>query len=248
MGKQRWLVDITTSGTSGRVLYAIPHAGAGAAAVKKTCRALGDTFDTVAVRLAGRESRMDESPVTDLDVLADALAEQVSAHAGDRQVFLYGHCSGGVIAYEVARRLEPGRLGHLVVSAQEAPDRIRSRDVWRLPQKEFLAEVANDGYLPTGLLDQPEMVELVEPALRGDYQAVGSHHSSMEVIPTPVLALLGTEEHTVAEADVRAWEAVTSGGFRLQVIPGGHNLLLAEPEGVAEALRGIVADEEPVTG
>ncbi|MFI9388803.1 thioesterase II family protein [Kutzneria sp. NPDC052558] len=240
MTNYRWLVRISGDETYRHVLYAIPHAGAGAAAVKKTCHALAERCATVAVRLPGRESRMDEEPITDLDVLADELAEQIAGHAGGRRIFLYGHCSGAVVAYEVARRLPAERLGHLVVSAHQAPDRIPAIGAWRLPRDPFLARVAADGYLPAEILDEPQLVELVEPALRADYQAVECHRSSMEVLGTPILALLGTEEHSVDVADVRAWSALTSVGFRLRFLPGGHNLLLEGHTEVADALAAVI--------
>src|SRR5581483_8780637 len=142
--RYRWLVDIAGSPADDGVLYAIPHAGAGAAAVKKVCRALGDTLHTVAVRLPGRESRMDEEPLTDLTVLVDTLAGQIEDHAHGRDVLLYGHCSGAVIAYEVAGRLTTTRVKHLVVSAYRAPDRLPVRHAWRLPRAEFFALVAGD--------------------------------------------------------------------------------------------------------
>ncbi len=240
MGNDRFLAEITTTAAADRVLYAIPHAGAGIAAVKRTCRALGHLLDTVAVRLPGREALMNIEPFTDLDLLADALTEQVAGHAGERSVLLYGHCSGGVIGYEVARRLAPGSVTGLIVSSQEAPDRIPVHRAWTLPRPEFLALVAADGYLPEEILSHPELAELVEPALRADYQAVETHTSSMEVITAPVLALLGTQDRKVAADDVAAWARVTSGGFRLEYLPGGHNLLQDQPGEVAAAIGAAV--------
>jgi surfactin synthase thioesterase subunit len=53
----------------------------------------------------------------------------------------------------------------------------------------------------------------------------------------PILALLGVAEHAVAESDIRAWQELTSAGFTLQQLPGGHNLLQDEPAAVADAIR-----------
>jgi surfactin synthase thioesterase subunit len=237
MANPPWLVEIADSHSRERVFYAIPHAGAGASAVRMLCRDLRDGFDTVAVRFPGRESRMDESPITDLAVLADGLAAQIGEHAGDRGIYLYGHCSGAIAAFETARRLDPGRLALLVVSAHQAPDRIPDRSTWTLPTQEFLTKVAGDGYLPEAVVRDPELSALVEPALRADYQAVESYGSPPGAVASPILALIGTEEGSVAIEDVRAWAAWTSGGFDLRVVPGGHNLLLGPAAPVAAAIR-----------
>jgi medium-chain acyl-[acyl-carrier-protein] hydrolase len=236
--KDRWLVEVASSPGTERVLYAIPHAGAGVAAVRQVCRAVSDRFDTVGVRLPGREALVSEEPVTDLAVLADRLAARIDAHVGRRSLTLFGHCSGAVLAYEVARRLAPERLDHLIVSSHHAPGRIPATDGWKLPRDAFLDRVAKDGYLPAEILLQPELLELVEPALRADYQAFESHRCATEVLGTAILALRGTEEHAVSVEDIQAWSQLTSGGFTLSTLPGGHNLLLHGADNVAAAILG----------
>lgn len=240
MAKDPWLVSITSTGDDRRVLYAIAHAGAGVMATKQTCRALAADIDTVAVRLPGRESRLSEEPLVELDAIADALAASIAADAGNRAIHLFGHCAGGVIGYEVARRLPAGRVAQLIVSAQEAPHRIPVKKAWQLPREEFLAQVAADGYLPADLLDQPEMLDMLEPALRADYQAVESHQPSGQVLDVPICCLLGEHEQTVAEADVLAWRELTSADFTVQRLAGGHNLLQDRPDEVAAAIRATL--------
>jgi medium-chain acyl-[acyl-carrier-protein] hydrolase len=239
--KDRWLVEIASSAEAERVLYAIPHAGAGAAAVQSVCRAMSGRFDTVAVRLPGREALMGEEPVTDLAVLADRLAGRIDAHAGRRRLTLYGHCSGAVLAYEVARRLAPERVDHLVVSSHQAPGRIHATQGWRLPREAFFDQVAKDGYLPEEILLDPELLDLLEPALRADYQALECHRCVTEVIGAAIVALRGTEENAVSVDDMRAWSQLTSGEFVLGTLPGGHNLLLHGADDVAAAILGAVA-------
>jgi medium-chain acyl-[acyl-carrier-protein] hydrolase len=239
--KDRWLVDVTSSAPGDQVFYAIPHAGAGVAAVRSVCRAVSDRFGTVAVRLPGREALMSEEPVTDLAVLADLLAGRIDAHIGRRRLTLYGHCSGAVLAYEVARRLAPERLDQLIVSSYQAPGRIPVTGHWKLPRDAFLDRVARDGYLPEEVLLEPELLELVEPALRADYQAFECHRCTVEVIGVPILALRGTQEHTVSAEDMQAWSQLTSGGFKLSTLPGGHNLLLHGADHVAAAILDTAA-------
>ncbi|MFF4657756.1 thioesterase II family protein [Streptomyces sp. NPDC001381] len=236
MCRVRELVEISGNSDARSVLYAVPHAGAGVAAVKRMCRSLPDRWLTVGVRLPGRESRTREEPLTDLNRLTDGLAKSIGEHAGDREIHLYGHCAGAIIAYEVARRLPAARLRGLAVSAHQSPDRVPVGEVWRWPREEFLARVREDGYLPDELVGNPELLSLVEPALRADYRAIECHHHDPEVIDVPVLALLGTEEHAVPVEDIRSWGEWTSAGFGLELLPGGHNLLSDSPVEVARAI------------
>lgn len=243
MTRFRWLVEVTKSNLSERVLYAIPHAGAGASAVKVMCRELADVLDSVAVRLPGRESLVSEEPLTDMEVLGELLAPQVADFAGQRRILLYGHCAGAVVAYEVARRLSPRQIDFLIVSAQEAPDRIPAPGTWKLPGETFFAQVASDGYFPAEILRDPDLLELVEPALRADYQAVESYRGGITDLKVPVVALRGAQDRLVSEDDMAAWGQVTSVGFRLETIAGGHNLLSDAAAGVAEVIRNLAVNE-----
>jgi medium-chain acyl-[acyl-carrier-protein] hydrolase len=238
--KDRWLVEVAFSPGTERVLYAIPHAGAGVAAVRLVCRAVRDRFDTVGVRLPGREALVSEDPVTDLALLADRLAARIDAHVGQRRITIFGHCSGAILAYEVSRRLAAERMDHLIVSSHQPPGRIPATEGWKLPRDAFLDQVAKDGYLPAEILLQPELLELVEPALRADYQAFESHRCATEVLGTAILALRGTDERGVSVEDMRAWSELTSGGFTLSTLPGGHNLLLHGADDVAAAILDTV--------
>jgi len=238
--KPQWFVELAGPGGTAPVVYALPHAGAGAAAVKPMCRLLSDVCHPVAVRLPGRESRASEQPITDLADLTSQLAIHVTEHAAGRPVILYGHCAGGAVAFETARRLTLTTPVHLVISAQHAPDRVPVTGAWRMSREAFLEQVARDGYLPTGLLAQPELLDLVEPALRADYEAVESYPRSLATIDTPIMGLLGDDDQTVTVDDITGWQRYTTAGFQLRVLSGGHNLLLDETVQVAAALRQMI--------
>jgi surfactin synthase thioesterase subunit len=243
MQTTNWLVDLVDSPVREPVPYLVPHAGAGVSAVLALGRALAEHLDPVAVRLPGRESLLDQEPMTDLPTVADGLAEQIRAHAGRRPIILYGHSSGAVLAYETAQRLPPDQVMLLVVSAQPAPGHVpgRSTEVWTLPDDEFFAQVVADGYLPEELLAEPELLELVGPALRADYQAVDRHTRSLqapEPIAVPIITIRGENDDTVGADDMAGWATVTTREWRLVTLPGGHNLLRDQVTGLA----GIICD------
>lgn len=218
------------------VLYVVPHAGAGVSAVRSLGLCLRGSVATRAVRLPGREARQSETPIDDLDLLADPLSQAIAVDLDDRRAVLYGHCSGSVLAYEVACLLPQASLAQLVVSAHQAPDAVPSPGSWRLPDEEFLARVQIDGYIPPQVLADPELIDMVLPALRADYRAIETHTSRLRLLLAPVLALVGREDHAVSVAEVARWEQFTEGAFQLRELSGGHNLLLDRPGEVAEAL------------
>ncbi|MFJ8547313.1 thioesterase II family protein [Streptomyces sp. NPDC093586] len=241
--KSRWFVGVPHDGLEECALYAFPHAGAGVTTVRQLCVELSGAFDAFAVRLPGRESRLGEPVETVMPELADKLAGELLHHAQGRPVVLYGHCAGSTIAYEVARRLDPARVRALVVSSHPAPGSVRREPTWALPRPDFLQQVVRDGYLPSQLLANEELLDIVEPALRADYELIETHELELyergaaEPVPVPTVAVYGRDDHTVAPAQVDAWSALTTGPFRFVSLPGGHDLPSSHPADLAAAIR-----------
>ena len=234
-----WLVEL--AGGDDAVVYVFPPGGSGAAAVTDLATRLPGVR-VVAVRLPGRESLAHLPCVTDVDLVASRLAADIAADAGPAPVVLFGHCAGAVVAYEVATLLDRDHVG-LVVSAHASPDRIPRPGAWTWPDEQFLDQVARDGFLPDEVREDPDLLDLCLPALRGDYEAIETHQASGEVLEVPVTALLGDGDRDIAEADVAAWAAFTTAGFALRHVPGaGHNLLLDAPDDVARELIRVATN------
>ncbi|MFF9481571.1 thioesterase II family protein [Streptomyces sp. NPDC014733] len=237
-----WLVDLVPAGQPRRVVYLFPHAGAGVAAVLAVGRALGPDPHPVAVRLPGREALLDAPPLADLPALAARLAAAIRAHADGAEILLCGHSSGSVLAYETARVLEPAGPALLAVSAQQAPGTAvrTAAGCWDLPDEEFFAQVVADGYLPAELLEAPDVLEMVAPALRADYRATHEYLTGparWTPLAAPILTVRGTTDRTVSAADLAAWSALTTGGHTAATLDAGHNLLRDCPRELAAALR-----------
>ncbi|WP_112471013.1 thioesterase II family protein [Streptomyces triticisoli] len=246
--KSRWFVGASHEGLKECALYAFPHAGAGVTTVRQLCVELGDAYDAFGVRLPGRESRLEDPVETVMSELADKLAGELTRHAQGRPVVLFGHCAGSAVAYEVARRLDPGRVRALVVSSHPAPGSLRREPTWGLPRPDFLRQVVTDGYLPSQLLANEELLDIVEPALRADYRLVEEYELALyeaghvDPVEVPTVAVFGRDDHTVEPGQIDAWSALTTGPFRVVSLPGGHDLPSSRPAELAAAVREALAD------
>ncbi|PWJ23316.1 surfactin synthase thioesterase subunit [Branchiibius hedensis] len=235
-----WLVDIDLGlgDDSEDVVYAFPQAGAGAAAVRPLCADLGWPAATAAVRLPGREARLDEAPLTDLAMLSDGACEAIVAHARGRRVTLLGHCSGAVIAFEVARRLDPSCLSRLVVSAHCSPSDIVRRGVWRWPTPKLVDLVSCEGRIPAEVMADDELLELVVPAIRADYQALETYQvDEGAAVDADVIAVVGYEDHLLSAEQLRGWSRHARGRFTVHVVPGPHDLLHTHHREVSTVVR-----------
>jgi surfactin synthase thioesterase subunit len=236
-GRTRWLVTLANPESS-TTAYVFPAGGSGAAAVRGLAEAAASWLRVVAVRLPGREALADLEPLRDVDVAAAEVAHQIQADLRHRPpATVYGHCAGAIFGYEAAALLPPESLAALVVSSHEPPDRIPVSLAWTLPDDDFLARVAQDGFLPEEVLANPELKELALPALRGDYEAVETHVSSLQQLRCPIVAVGGTGQNNVPERDMVAWAERTSGRFELTALYAGRNLLADQPRAMAETIQ-----------
>ncbi|MBB5953766.1 surfactin synthase thioesterase subunit [Saccharothrix tamanrassetensis] len=237
-----WLKPPTTDAPV--LLYCVAHAGGGAAFFRPWRDALAPDVGVCPVVLPGREARLRETPCTAVDQIVPPLAAAISAHA-DRPYALFGHSMGAVIAYEVARTLStlPDGPSHLFVSGRRAPHLPARRDpLHPLPHKEFMPAVAAMGGTPAEVLDQPDLIRMFLPGLRADFTVNETYeHRPGPALDCPVTGLTGDTDPEVDLAEMRRWNDITTGPFRLRVFRGGHFYLTGPPAEVANALRTDLA-------
>ncbi|WP_234042253.1 thioesterase II family protein [Streptomyces marianii] len=225
-------------------LICFPHAGGSAAYWRGLAAELAPAVDVLAVQYPGRLDRLHEAPVEDLHRLADLVVAELGPQ-GERPRALLGHSMGASLAYEVAVRLArvPGREPLLLVlSCRRAPDaaRRRPRD-WPRDDAELIARVRTLGGTESALLDDPELLGVILPALRGDYRALASYEPTPgRTLSCPVVALTGDRDAEVPVEDLRAWRECTSGDFRTRVFEGGHFFLNDHVGEVAALIRGML--------
>ncbi|GAA4222232.1 surfactin synthase thioesterase subunit [Streptosporangium album] len=211
-------------------LFCLPYAGAGAGVFHPWPAALAPGVEVVGVQLPGRENRIVEPAEIDLDELATAVADAVTADS--RPYALYGHSLGGRLAFEVIRRLRrtdaplPVRL---YVGAARAPH-LRGSAMFdglsRLSDDELVARVVAGGGVPEAVADEPELLELLLPTLRADFTWLDDYVYQPEPpLPVPITAFTGTLDRAVSMEQMTPWEQHTTAGFVLHHVDGGHFFL-----------------------
>lgn len=224
-------------------IICFPFAGGGESHYRDWAGRVPDA-DVVAARLAGRESRFTELPRTDFTTLLDECVAAIEPYLGARTT-LFGHSFGGLLAFEVARRLEARGSGPalVIVSGCDAPRTIVSAPPGDLGDAALLATLGEHSAVPGEMAANRELLELMLPAFRADLQAKASYRVNPADRPLgrPVRLYFGTEEAFDPEQAREGWAEVVSGPVTMRGFPGGHFFVNSARRQVLEAIASDMA-------
>jgi len=198
--------------------------------------------EVCAVQLPGRGPRFREAPLRDAALLVRAAADGLRPMM-DVPFAFFGHSMGAVVSFEMAREVR--RRGWpspvlLAVSGRQAPPR-PSPDppCGHLAEPDFIREVrARYDAIPDEVLAEPELLQLVLPALRADILMLDNYSYAPEPpLECPISCFGGEEDRHVSREDLEAWAAHTRGRFKVRTLPGRHFFIDSARDAVLSALR-----------
>jgi medium-chain acyl-[acyl-carrier-protein] hydrolase len=224
-------------------IFSFPHAGGNAALYRPLQRLMPPEVDFCPVELPGRAARLREPPITSMSTLVERL-HHVLRPLMDVPYGFFGHSVGTSMAFEATRQLGSfnGRTAvHLFVSGRASP-KVASRN--RPPARsrsdsELLAILDHFGGTPAAIMQHPELIAALLPALRADLTlAEGYTIDPSARVACPITAFGGIDDVSHSN-NLRSWRDCTRGTFRTFIFPGGHFYFWP----AAEMLAGEIVDD-----
>jgi surfactin synthase thioesterase subunit len=223
-------------------IFSFPHAAGSAAYYRPLRRIMPPEIDLCPVELPGRAARLDERPLTSMSAVMERL-RVVLRPLMTIPFGFFGHSVGAWTAYEAARQLRSvdGRNAvHLFVSGRGSP----SAPADQPPQRprsdhELLAVLNRFGGTPQAIMQRPELIAALLPALRADLALAERYAVDLgHRLTCPITAFGGADDNS-GSGSLHSWRDFTRGEFRTCIFPGGHFYFSPAAEALA---REIIHD------
>ena len=242
-----WIVRPRANSAPALRIFCFPYAGLGASVFRSWPAVFPASTELVLMQPPGREGRWGVKPFVDMPSLADSATEAILPHLNVPFAF-FGHSLGALESFEIARRLrqrnQPQPI-HMFTSAHRAPQLPNPHpEIHGLADREFVDQICQQyGGIPQAVLDNPDLVELMLPCLRADFNVFeGYVYTDEAPLDCPITAFGGTRDRRVSEPEVRAWGAQTTKTFRQQMFEGEHFFLNDQRDTlIASILKDLTA-------
>ncbi|MFD6419494.1 thioesterase II family protein [Streptomyces sp. NPDC060194] len=222
------------------VLLCLPPAGAGCQQFRPWQAAFDGVAQVHGVQLPGRENRWREPMPATFGEAVEAVVAELSAVLAGRRVVVFGHSFGGLLGYEVARRVDPSALVALVVSGCRAPSYWDGAGRGIVDDESELDKLFDTAGLDPAFLDEETRALMVAMLRKDAVLSLSYAYGGGKPLGVPVHAWGADADETVSAEELSGWAAVTSARFAMHQVPGGHHAVLRRPEVVQEHLAGLL--------
>ena len=224
-------------------IFAFPYSGAGSSIFHSWAKKMESSgIQLVGVQLPGRENRFGENLIDDLPSLLENILQEIR-NLTDKPYAFFGHSMGGLIAYELSRKIHAENLHlpkHLYVSAFRSPElENTNRPMAILNDDDFLSEIVNYGGMPNEVLENKEFLEIFLPILRADF-LLTEYYSYKEgsILTIPISVFSGSEDNIVHPEQMNNWKSKTNKEFNHYKYCGKHFFINDHVDSIIEKLKG----------
>ena len=221
-----WIANPSATSDVAMRLFCLPYAGGAASIFYTWAKRFAAGVQLCPIELPGRGTRLQEPLRTSLDGLVEDLADAIGPYL-DVPYAMLGHSMGATIAVRLALCLERMRLPRpkrLFLMGARPPHLPRPKPwLHQLDDAELADRLRSFGGTPEPVLQHPELMGLLLPILRADFQLIETFSlPSIQPLASPISGAAGEDDTEVSHQEMELWREYTRAEFVLRSYPGNH--------------------------
>lgn len=238
-----WVLQRPNPGARLKV-FCFPYAGGNGYLFRSWHAALPQQVEVYGVQLPGRGNRSGEPLAVRASSLVPQLAAGLEPLLKENFVF-FGYSMGAILSFELAKYLQSAGLtspAHLFVAARRAPH-IKESDAptYSLRDEEFIEELKRLNGTPQEVLQNKELLDLVIPLLRADFELCQTYEcSNGNPLACPITAFGGIDDKDTAGERLDGWQLQTTSLFTKQLFSGGHFFIHSNEAALLQSLNAAL--------
>lgn len=225
-----WIVKPKPNASAQLKLICLPFAGGGSNSFRNWVQYLPKQIELVAIEIPGRGQRLAEPLRNRMAQLVPDIAKALQDEL-DRPFAIFGHSMGTLLGIELThhlRELNHHEASHLFFSGRGAPQLpSKEKPIHQLPEDAFVTQIRNYNGTPKEVLDHEELMNLMVPILRADFEVCETFiYKERSILSCPISVYGGLQDNAAPREALQAWAKLTNGPFNLRMFPGDHFFIL----------------------
>lgn len=240
-----WLIRPPRSDAQWR-LFCFSYAGGSAADFLSWQAKLAPRIDVCPLQLPGRGGRLRETPMLSPAEVVDAALDAVRPYC-DMPFACFGHSLGALLAFEFTRRCRTLGLPmpvRLMVSGCGSPSSERDTEPLHLMDDDALVSALRRyNGTPVDVLNNRELMELVMPVIRADFELVSNYvYRPLPALDMPLTVLAGRGDTHVRPGQVEGWRAETTAACDVNWFDGDHFFIRQNADDVLRLVESALVE------
>lgn len=229
-------------------LFCFPHLGGSASIYYQWKTFFSTGIEICPIELAGRGERNKEPFYRNFEELIIDVANRIidtnikncGAYA------FWGHSMGALIAYEAAYFLMDHEMDapvHIFFSGRNAPDIKDDMLTEDLDDDSFINRLNWLGGIPKAIFDYPELVSVILPVLKADYQVMRTYGFNLHKrkIKSDITIITGDNDASINYRELEKWRLLTEKKCSINYMSGGHFYMENNLEDLIELIKTVLA-------
>jgi len=224
-------------------IFAIPYAFGSSCCYYDLKKCLNSSIELISLDYSGHGKRISDPLLYEVGDIADDLYRQIKSELQrDEKYALLGYSMGGLMCYEILKRIKDGHYPkNVFIFSSHYPGHIYESDEYEHYELEDVKALLKEyGGTPEYILEYNDFLTFMKPIVCADMIALRdySNNDTEYRINCPLTVICGSDETDTPES-FEKWKTYSLNSYYFYIFQGGHFFLFENTENLRKGAEII---------